>query len=566
MAKKKSKLILKNPLDFTLLITVFILLGLGIITVLSASSPTALAETGNSYKYLIKQMEAAVIGIFLMFVASKIDYKLWQKNYKIIYCICMILLLAVCALGREAGGAKRWLDMGFLSFQPSEVAKVGVIIFYSAWLTKNKEKLKTFKYGFVYPLLWLLIPIFFILILQNHFSATLVICMLAAILMILAGCKIRYFIFVGIPLAALGIFAIIVAGQGFRMQRILTFFDPWQDIKGKGWQIVQSLYAIGSGGLFGVGLGESKQKYLYIPEPHNDFIFAVLAEELGFIGCAIVIILFAILIWRGITIAMKAPDMFGSLVAIGITALVVLCMNSFAKHAGIAKLKYGEDTMATVAGKAIKTDTIYQKAKRTQGLELLINQVDQEILDSMYTLTDEEKEEAKEEAESYIEYYKQSGATEDAIFANSGCANYDEFIKYVEGNVKSKKYLYDYLEKKLEDILTKISGVGKVQVLVTYSESSSVVAMRNETRSTSKTEENDSAGGTRKVELIDENKEIVDSDNNPITEKITMPKLEGAIILAEGGDNATIKANIVQAVSAVTGLATHKIQVFKMSK
>ena len=324
MAKKKSKLILKNPLDFTLLITVFILLGLGIITVLSASSPTALAETGNSYKYLIKQMEAAVIGIFLMFVASKIDYKLWQKNYKIIYCICMILLLAVCALGREAGGAKRWLDMGFLSFQPSEVAKVGVIIFYSAWLTKNKEKLKTFKYGFVYPLSWLLIPIFFILILQNHFSATLVICMLAAILMILAGCKIRYFIFVGIPLAALGIFAIIVAGQGFRMQRILTFFDPWHDIKGKGWQIVQSLYAIGSGGLFGVGLGESKQKYLYIPEPHNDFIFAVLAEELGFIGCAIVIILFAILIWRGITIAMKAQDMFGSLLAAGITSMIAI--------------------------------------------------------------------------------------------------------------------------------------------------------------------------------------------------------------------------------------------------
>lgn len=324
MAKKKSKLILKNPLDFTLLITVFILLGLGIITVLSASSPTALAETGNSYKYLIKQMEAAVIGIFLMFVASKIDYKLWQKNYKIIYFICMILLLAVCALGREAGGAKRWLDMGFLSFQPSEVAKVGVIIFYSAWLTKNKEKLKTFKYGFVYPLSWLLIPIFFVLVLQNHFSATLVICMLAAILMILAGCKIRYFIFVGIPLAALGVFAIIVAGQGFRMQRILTFFDPWQDIKGKGWQIVQSLYAIGSGGLFGVGLGESKQKYLYIPEPHNDFIFAVLAEELGFIGCAIVIILFAILIWRGITIAMKAPDMFGSLLAAGITSMIAI--------------------------------------------------------------------------------------------------------------------------------------------------------------------------------------------------------------------------------------------------
>ena len=324
MSKKKSKLILKNPLDFTLLITVFILLGLGIITVLSASSPTALAETGNSYKYLIKQMEAAIIGIFLMFVASKIDYKLWQKNYKIIYFFCMLLLLAVCVLGREAGGAKRWLDIGFLSFQPSEVAKVGIIIFYSAWLTKNKEKLKSFKFGFIYPLAWLLIPIFFVLILQNHFSATLVICMLAAILMILAGCKIRYFIFVGMPLAVLGVLAIIVAGQGFRMQRVLTFFDPWQDIKGNGWQIVQSLYAIGSGGLFGVGLGESKQKYLYIPEPHNDFIFAVLAEELGFIGCAIVIILFAILIWRGITIAMKAPDMFGSLLAAGITSMIAI--------------------------------------------------------------------------------------------------------------------------------------------------------------------------------------------------------------------------------------------------
>ena len=324
MAKKKSKLILKNPLDFTLLITVFILLGLGIITVLSASSPTALAETGNSYKYLIKQMEAAIIGIVLMFIASKIDYKLWQKNYKIIYFACMILLLAVCALGREAGGAKRWLDIGILSFQPSEVAKVGIIIFYSAWLTKNKEKLKTFKYGFAYPIAWLLIPIFFVLILQNHFSATLVICMLAAILMILAGCKIRYFIFVGIPLAALAIFVVIVAGQEFRMQRILTFFDPWQNIQGSGWQIVQSLYAIGSGGLFGVGLGESKQKYLYIPEPHNDFIFAVLAEELGFFGCAIVIILFAILIWRGITIAMKAPDMFGSLLAAGITTMIAI--------------------------------------------------------------------------------------------------------------------------------------------------------------------------------------------------------------------------------------------------
>ena len=149
-------------------------------------------------------------------------------------------------------------------------------------------------------------------------------CALVAILMILAGCRIRYFIMLGVPVAAIGIIALITIGQGFRLQRLVTFFDPWQDLTDTGWQIVQSLYAIGSGGLFGVGLGESKQKYLYIPEPHNDFIFAVLAEELGFIGCALVIILFAIFIWRGILIAMRAPDMFGSLLAVGITTLVGL--------------------------------------------------------------------------------------------------------------------------------------------------------------------------------------------------------------------------------------------------
>ncbi len=322
--KKKSVLILKNPLDFTLLITVFILLGLGITTVLSASSPTALSETGNSYKYVEKQIISAIIGIILMLTLSKVDYKIWQKNYKVIFTFCIILLFAVGIMGASSGGATRWLDLGFISFQPSEVAKVGVIIFYAAWLTKNKDKLKSIKEGFFVPLLMLVPMIGIVLILQNHFSATLVLCMLTAILMILAGCKLRYFIMIGVPVAILGVAAIIIAGQGFRMQRVLMFFDPWQDAKGKGWQIIQSLYAIGSGGIFGVGLGNSKQKYLYIPEPHNDFIFAVLAEELGFLGCAVVIILFAILIWRGMTISMKAPDMFGSLLAAGITSMIAI--------------------------------------------------------------------------------------------------------------------------------------------------------------------------------------------------------------------------------------------------
>ena len=260
--EKEKCVILKNPLDFTLLITVFILLGLGIITVLSASSPTALAETGNSYKYVGKQIFSAIIGIILMFTLSKVDYKIWQRKYMLIYLVCIVLLISVVIAGAAAGGATRWLDLGFISFQPSEVAKIGIIIFYSALLTRNRDKLKSITDGFFKPLLWLLPIIGIVLILQNHFSATLVLCALAVILMLLAGCRLRYFIIIGAPIVAVGISALLFKGQGFRLQRFITFLDPWQDASGDGWQIIQSLYAIGSGGLFGVGLGESKTKVL----------------------------------------------------------------------------------------------------------------------------------------------------------------------------------------------------------------------------------------------------------------------------------------------------------------
>ena len=140
-------------------------------------------------------------------------------------------------------------------------------------------------------------------------------------MMIVAGCKFKHFLFTGLGVGIPGL-AALIAIEPYRLERFVTFLDPWKYAKDEGWQVIQSLYAIGSGGLFGVGLGDSKQKYLYIPEPHNDFIFSILAEELGFIGCVVVLILFAIFIWRGILIAMKAPDMFGSLVATGITALV----------------------------------------------------------------------------------------------------------------------------------------------------------------------------------------------------------------------------------------------------
>ena len=160
-----------------------------------------------------------------------------------------------------------------------------------------------------------------LLLLQPHFSASIVIIGIVCVMMIVAGCKFTQFLAIGCGLGIPGAILLIVKSP-YRLQRVVSFLDPWKDATDTGWQVIQSLYAIGSGGLFGVGLGDSKQKYLYIPEPHNDFIFSIIGEELGFIGCTIIIILFAIFIWRGILIAMRAPDMFGSLLAVGITALV----------------------------------------------------------------------------------------------------------------------------------------------------------------------------------------------------------------------------------------------------
>lgn len=318
-----------KPFDFVLFITVLVLLAMGIVMVLSASSPQALAESGNSYSYVTKQAIFAVLGIGLMLIISKIDYKIYAKFARIAYIGSIIILAIVPVLGSSSKGATRWLDLGFIRFQPSEIAKIALIIFYASWLTKHKDKLKDLKTGFITPFLYLA-PIALILVfLQDHLSATIIIVMVISIMMLMAGTKLKYFVTLG-SVGAVGgaglLFALAKFTEkgAFRLSRITTFLDPWSDLRGDGWQVVQSLYAIGSGGLFGAGLGESKQKFLYIPEPHNDFIFAVIAEELGFIGCAFVIILFAIFIWRGLLIAMKAPDMFGSLVAVGITVLIGL--------------------------------------------------------------------------------------------------------------------------------------------------------------------------------------------------------------------------------------------------
>jgi len=316
-------MISKKPFDFGIFIVILILLVFGILMVFSASSPAALNEKGNSYYYLTRQLAWAVIGLICMLVVSKIDYRFWGKLSGILYFVSIALLLIVLIphIGVEKNGARRWINLGFTEFQPSEIVKLSIIIFFSYRLAKAKDLLNSFSKGFM-PYVLRLGLIGGLLLLQPHMSSAGVIILVGMILLFIAGARIWHFIVLALPALSLGALAIFLSP--YRLQRVTSFLNPWNDPKGDGWQIIQSLLAIGSGGLFGVRFGQSRQKFLYIPEPHNDFIFSILAEELGYIGVVTVLILFLIFIWRGIRIAMHAPDTFGSLLAAGITSLVAI--------------------------------------------------------------------------------------------------------------------------------------------------------------------------------------------------------------------------------------------------
>ena len=335
---KKFSKFLNNKMDYVLVITVLILVSLGVVMVLSASAPSALSKTGSSYTYFIKQFGFAVFGIIAMLFVSKIDYRFYKKYYWGVYVVSVLVLLLVLVphLGKEVNGALRWIEIkGLGQFQPSEITKIGLIIFYAGNLSDHKSELKDFWRGFFKPLIFLAIPVAILYRIQNHLSVSLVISVITFVMMLMAGVRVLHFVWAGLAGGA-GLTLLLLKGKidqikgvagtsdSFRMDRIKVFFDPWSDATGTGYQMIQSLYAIGSGGLFGVGLGNSKLKYLYIPEPQNDFIFAIIAEELGFVGCIAIIALFAVFVWRGIVIAMKAPDMFGSLIAVGITTLVAI--------------------------------------------------------------------------------------------------------------------------------------------------------------------------------------------------------------------------------------------------
>lgn len=313
----------RKPFDFWIFLTVLILLSIGIIMVFSASAPFSYNTYRDVYYVLKSQMMYAAMGVAAMLFMANFDYKIILKFAPalLVVSIVFLILVLVPGIGRVENGARRWIYISFLHFQPSEIAKVAVIIFFAQSLSKRREQLKYFFKGLL-PYLLLMALFAGLLILEPHMSCTIIVMTVASIILFSAGARMSHFMFLFIPAA--GGIAAIIAFVPYMRTRVLSFLNPWADMKGDGYQIVQSLYAIGSGGLFGRGLGRSMQKFLYLPFPHNDFIFSVIAEELGFVGVVAVLSLFMIFIWRGVKVAMCAPDIGGSLVAIGITSLIAV--------------------------------------------------------------------------------------------------------------------------------------------------------------------------------------------------------------------------------------------------
>ncbi len=317
----RSKL---KPFDYTLFTVVLIIFGLGLLMVLSASSHLGMLSYGTPYYFFIRQLIFGVAGIGVMLFLSRWDYKFYKKWSGLIFLCAIFLLGLVLIPGVGSGdvrGAKRWINIKFFNLQPSEVAKLAVIIFLSARISMNPEKIKLFWHGLV-PYLVLIGVIVALLYLEPHYSALGLVAIISVVILFVGGAKLIHFVILTLAMVPVGILGIYISD--YRLDRITGFLDPWADMKDTGWQVVQSLYALGSGGIFGLGLGQSRQKYSYLPDAHNDFILAILGEELGLIGMIIVMGLFAILIWRGFVIATKAPDMFSSLLATGITMLIAV--------------------------------------------------------------------------------------------------------------------------------------------------------------------------------------------------------------------------------------------------
>lgn len=305
------------------------LLASGIVMLLSASTPSANTKIGDSYYFFIRQLTGAAAGVAFMIILSNFDYHNFKKPFirwpliteAFIAGAVLLILCRIPPIGAYRNGAWRWLSTPFIQLQPSEFMKPLMAIFFAKLISDRKYRPDTLigliPYGF-----WLAVIFLIMWLVQSHMSGAIVICAIGGILLLIAGLKMRYILAV-IAVAVPTLWA-IVSTDGERMSRVLSFADPFRDVSGESYQIAQSLIAIGTGGFFGKGLGQSVQKYGFLPEPYNDFIFAIVCEELGLFGALIIIGLFTALVMRGLKIAREAPDAFGMLIVIGIISHVAI--------------------------------------------------------------------------------------------------------------------------------------------------------------------------------------------------------------------------------------------------
>lgn len=315
-----------KELDFVLVFTIIVLLCVGLIALSSASSYTALITKGDSNYYFIRQLAFAVVGVIAMFIISKTDYTFYEKYGYAIYLVALVamLLVFVPGLGSEVKGARRWIDLGFISFQPSELMKPALAIGIAAYISKNQEKMKSIL-GYAVPVLMIGI-VCIVMYFQSHMSGAIIMVVIGAATIFTSGFKLKRRTIIIAVIVGLTALALFLFTSDYRMKRVKALFNPEEDVTGINWQPTQSLYAIGSGGLFGMGIGQSRQKYLWLPESQNDFVFSIWAEEFGFVGSLIVVLLFVLFVYRALALVLKSRDLFALMMATGIISMFAFQM------------------------------------------------------------------------------------------------------------------------------------------------------------------------------------------------------------------------------------------------
>ncbi len=314
---------MKNKMDYKLFFTVLVIATFGIVMIYSASSIWAEYKFQDPFKFVKAQGMFFIIGIFVMRFLSKVDYHLYFEKSNLILFICFLLLLLVLipGIGTIRNGSRSWFGLGGFGIQPSEFAKIGLIIYVAKYLSNNRKNMQDIKSG-VLPILSVILVFFALIMLEPDFGTAMVIVLTLVVMIFTSGVQISFFVRIGL-VGLLGIVVLVIIAP-YRMARIVSFLNPWTDPLGSGFQIIQSLYAIGPGGLLGQGFMHSRQKHFYLPEPQTDFIFSIISEEFGFLGVLIVTSLFFFLFYRALSISFKQNDLFGKYLAFGLSFGIII--------------------------------------------------------------------------------------------------------------------------------------------------------------------------------------------------------------------------------------------------